>query len=381
MTQAGAVRVPEGGVLLMIGTMKGVFLLASDAKRAKWTMTGPHCAGQSAYSLFFDGRKGRTRILAGLKDWHFGAIIATSDDFGGSWNVPQESAVKFPKKTKASLANIWQITAGSPGDDDRLYAGVEPASLWESSDAGASWSLVKGLYDHPHRKQWMPGGGGLALHTILVHPKDRQKMIVAVSAGGVYRTADGGATWAAANKGIRAEFMPDKFPEFGQCVHKIAAHPKKPERLFLQNHWGLYRSDDAGGSWKDVANGVPSDFGFGMAAHPHDPNTVYIVPLESDGFRCVPTAKLRVYRTQNAGKSWEPLTKGLPQKNAYETVLRDGLCTDVLNPAGVYLGTRSGKVFASASEGASWKCIAETLPPVVCVKAVVPGPAPSRKKA
>ena len=217
----------------------------------------------------------------------------------------------------------------------------------------------------------MPGGGGLCLHTILADPAGRGRLTVAVSAAGVYRSEDRGRKWASRNKGVRAEFLPDKHPEFGQCVHKIVQHPSRPDRLFLQNHWGLYRSDDGGDSWKDVARGVPSDFGFCMAMHPHDPDTVFILPIESDGFRCTPEGKLRVYRTRDAGKSWKPLARGLPQKDAFETVLRDAMSLDRLDPAGVYFGTRSGKVFASRDEGRSWELVREGLPPVVSVKASV----------
>jgi photosystem II stability/assembly factor-like uncharacterized protein len=198
-------------------------------------------------------------------------------------------------------------------------------------------------------------------------------MIIAMSTGGVYRTSDGGDTWQARNQGIRAVFLPDNYPEFGQCVHKVVRDPANPDRLYLQNHWGLYRSDDDGDSWKDIANGVPSDFGFCMINHPHDPQTAYIVPIESDEYRCTPEGKLRVYCTSNGGTSWEPLTQGLPQKNALETVLRDSLAADSLHPAGVYFGTRSGKVYGSENSGKSWQLIMEGLPPVVCVKAAVVG--------
>ncbi len=213
----------------------------------------------------------------------------------------------------------------------------------------------------------------MCLHTILPDPANPKRMMIAISTAGTYRTDDGGATWQARNQGVRAEFLPDKYPEFGQCVHKIVQHPAKPERLFLQNHWGLYRSDDSGNSWKDIANGVPSDFGFCMVIHPHDPETVYIVPIESDEYRCTPEGKLRVYRTRNAGASWEPLTRGLPQKNAMETILRDSLAADTCDPAGIYFGTRSGKVYGSSDDGKSWQAIIEGLPPVVCVRAALVG--------
>jgi photosystem II stability/assembly factor-like uncharacterized protein len=245
---------------------------------------------------------------------------------------------------------------------------VEPAALFESRDEGTTWSLVRGLWDHPHRAQWQPGGGGLCLHTVECDPSRPGRVHVAISTGGVYRTDDGGATWRTAHRGVRAEFLPDKHPEFGQCVHKVGRCAGRPDRLYLQNHWGLYRSDDAGDSWQDVANGVPSDFGFGLAVHPSDPDTAYIVPLESDQFRCTPDGRLRVYRTQDAGASWHPLTGGLPQEDAFETVLRDALATDREPAPGVYFGTRSGKVFASADGGESWARVADGLPPVLAVK-------------
>jgi photosystem II stability/assembly factor-like uncharacterized protein len=219
----------------------------------------------------------------------------------------------------------------------------------------------------------MPGGGGLCLHTIVMDPKNRDRMAIAISTAGFYRTDDGGKSWQPRNNGVRAVFLPNKMPEFGQCVHKVAHHPSRPERLFLQNHWGLYRSDDWGDSWHDIANGVPSDFGFAMQMHPHDADTVYIVPIQSDEFRVVPEAKLRVYRTRNAGASWEPLTDGLPQQDAYETILRDGLAADSHDPAGLYFGTRSGKIYGSSNDGDSWTELADGLPSVCCVKAAVIG--------
>jgi photosystem II stability/assembly factor-like uncharacterized protein len=219
----------------------------------------------------------------------------------------------------------------------------------------------------------MPGNGGLCLHTIVLDPSAKATMYVAISAGGVYRTDDSGATWNPRNRGVRVVFTPEKQPEFGQCVHKIVMHPDHPERLFLQNHWGLYRSDNGGENWQDIANGVPSDFGFAMAMHPRKPDWVYILPVESDEFRCTPGGRLRVYRTRNAGDSWEPLMRGLPQKGAYETVLRDGMVTDSLDPLGIYFGTRSGTIYGSIDEGKSWKKILEGLPAVVCVRAAQVG--------
>jgi photosystem II stability/assembly factor-like uncharacterized protein len=217
----------------------------------------------------------------------------------------------------------------------------------------------------------MPGNGGLCLHTILLDPKDSRTIYVAISSGGVYRTTDGGATWEARNRGIRVVHMPEKYPEFGQCVHKIVLHPDRPERLFLQNHWGLYRSDDGALNWKDIAYGVPSDFGFAMVVHPRDPDCVYIIPVESDEFRCTPDGCLRVYRTRNAGASWEPLSRGLRQKGAYETILRDAFTADSLDPAGLFFGTRNGEICGSTDEGKNWKKILGGLPSIVCVKSAV----------
>jgi photosystem II stability/assembly factor-like uncharacterized protein len=362
----------DGDVLLMVGTMKGAFLLRSDRARKRWELGGPFSVGSPVYAMAFDNREGRRRLWWAQQSFRWGSSLISSDDFGKTMTEPTTYSVKFPEATKVALKNIWQICAPA-GEPGTLYCGVEPSALFVSRDAGKTWSLVEGLFNHPHREKWTPGGGGMCLHTIVPDPVNRKRMFVAMSTGGAYRTDDGGATWQARNVGVRAEFLPDKYPEFGQCVHKIAQHPSRPERMYIQNHWGLYRSDDGGDSWQDVANGVPSDFGFPVVVHPHDPETAYIIPLESDEYRCTPEGKLRVYRTRNGAKSWEPLTKGLPQKNAMETVLRDGLATDTLNPAGIYFGTRSGKVFGSNNDGNSWQMILEGLPSIVCVKAALVG--------
>lgn len=373
MPQEAHIAVKDGDVLLMVGTMKGAFLLRSNAARGRWELGGPTSIGTPVYAMALDQRVGRRRIWMASQSWQWGTFLRTSDDFGKSWTEPETYTLKFPEETEAKLKNIWQIRPGRADEPDTLYCGVEPTALFRSTDNGGSWSLVRGLWDHPHRQYWAPGGGGQCLHTIVLDPKDKKRMLTAMSTGGVYRSENGGESWTARNQGVRVQFMPDKYPEFGQCVHKVVQHPSKPQRLFLQNHWGLYRSDDWGDTWRDIANGVPSDFGFCMAMHPHDADTVYIIPIESDQYRCTPEGKLRVYRTLNAGESWEALTRGLPQTRALETILRDGMATDSSDPAGIYFGTRSGKVYGSKNNGDSWQLIWEGLPPVVCVKAAVIG--------
>jgi photosystem II stability/assembly factor-like uncharacterized protein len=364
------IKPTSGDVLLLVGTMKGAFILRSDVARKTWEVGGPYFPGRAIYAFAYDDRNGRSRLWAAVNSPHWGSYLCSSDDFGETWSEPAAYNIKFPENADAAVKQIWQIALGHKDEPDTLYCGVEPAALFKSTDAGATWSLEKGLYDHPHRPQWQPGGGGLCLHTILPDPVNSKRMHIAISTGGVYRTDDGGANWQARNVGVRAQFLPpgQQYPEFGQCVHKIVSHPSSSDRMFLQNHWGLYRSDDAGDSWQDIANGVPSDFGFAMEIDHKDPNTVFIVPLESDEFRCTPEAKLRVYRTRNGGQSWEPLTNGLPQENAFETVLRDGMSGDKSDPMGLYFGTRNGKLFGSNDTGESWQAIAAGLPAIACVK-------------
>ncbi|MEK6281345.1 MAG: exo-alpha-sialidase [Acidobacteriota bacterium] len=367
------VNANPGDVMVLAGTMKGAFVLRSDKGRENWEVGGPYFPGRAIYALTYDDRNGRNRLWAAVNSSYWGSYLSSSDDFGKTWTEPEAYGVKFPEGADNSVKQIWQIAMGHPEEQDTLYCGVEPAALFKSTDAGATWSLVQGLYDHPHRSQWMPGGGGLCLHTILPDPSNSKRLYVAISTGGVYRTDDGGENWQPRNNGVRAQFLPpdQQYPEWGQCVHKIAFHPSNPKRMFLQNHWGLYKSEDGGDSWTDVAKGVPSDFGFAMEVDPNDPASVFIIPLESDEFRCTPEGKLRVFRTNADGNSWTALTNGLPQENALETVLRDGLAADRLSPTGVYFGTRSGKLFGSRDAGESWTAILESLPPVVSLKAAV----------
>jgi serine/threonine protein kinase len=367
-------QVRKGDFLLLVGTTKGAFILRSNAQRSRWEVGGPYFHGQSVYAMAYDNRGGQHRIWASTASY-WGTLLRSSDDFGKSWTNPQQAPIRFPSDAGVSLKNIWQIALGRPEEPNVLFCGVEPAALFETRDAGETWSLVQGLFDHPHRPRWMPGNGGLALHTIVLDPNNNQRMYVAISAGGVYRTNDGGLSWTPQNQGIRAMTMPEKYPVFGQCVHKIVMHPARPERLFLQSHWGLYRSDNCGENWRDIANGVPSDFGFAMITHPRNPDCVYILPVESDEFRCACDGRLRVYRTRNGGASWEPLSRGLPQKRAYETVLRDAMTADSLDPVGIYFGTRSGQLFGSRDEGRTWQKILEGLPSVVCVRNAVVGDA------
>jgi photosystem II stability/assembly factor-like uncharacterized protein len=353
---------------LLVGTTKGLFVLRGNSGRDRWQVSAPAFRGRAVFALAVDARGARPRWWAASESAHWGAQLHASDDGGETWSEPEPALIKFPDGCGVTLKQIWQICPGRADEPARLFVGVAPAALFESLDGGASFSLVRGLFDHPHRTAWQPGAGGLCLHTILPHPTDARRMLVAISAAGVYRTDDGGATWAPSHKGVRAQFLPDWYPEFGQCVHKVARHPAAPERLFLQNHWGVYRSDDGGASWQDVARGLPSDFGFPILVHPREPATAYVIPLDSDEFRCTAGGQLRVYRTRDAAGSWQALSDGLPQEHAFECVLRDGLCADAHEPAGIYFGTRSGRVFGSTDGGDAWRTCAEGLPPVTCVR-------------
>jgi len=369
MPTPSQIDVKSGDNLLLVGTMKGAFVFRSDGNRTNWEEAGPYFPGRSVYALAYDGRNGRRKLWAAVNSPYWGSFLSSSNDFGKTWSDPESYNIKFPEGSEVSLKQIWQIV-NDPHDADTLYCGVEPAALFKSTDGGETWSLNRGLFDHPHRTQWQPGGGGLCLHTILPDPSNQDRMWVAISTGGVYRTEDGGENWEARNKGIRAPYMPpdQQYPEWGQCVHKVVAHASNPNRMFLQHHWGVYRSDNAGDSWDDIGKSLPSDFGFAMEMDPNDANTVYIIPIESDEFRCTPEGKLRVYRTKDSGDSWQALIGGLPQEDALETILRDNMDADANSPTGLYFGTRSGKVFGSSNGGDSWTLVKDGLPPITCVK-------------
>ncbi|MEE1927238.1 exo-alpha-sialidase [Streptomyces sp. TRM 70351] len=364
-----------GEVLLAVGTRKGLFLFRrrrpGAGRPGAWETAGAHFTDQAVYALAVDQRSGGTRLLVGGDSAHWGPSVFRSDDLGASWQEPGQPAVRFPDDTGTSLERLWQLAPGGAGEPDVVYAGTEPGALYRSADGGASFELVRSLWEHPHREQWVPGGGGLGLHTVLVDPRDERQVTVAVSTGGVYRTEDGGASWAPANRGVSAVFLPDAEPEFGQCVHKVARDAADPDRLYLQNHWGVFRSDDGGRQWAAIESGLPSTFGFPVLAHPHRADTAYLFPLNADYDRVPAGRRCRVYRTEDAGASWTALDAGLPEADHHGPVLRDALCTDGGDPAGIYFGNRNGELYASADDGDSWRQVAAHLPDVLCVRAAV----------
>jgi hypothetical protein len=357
-------------VLLSIGTEKGLFLATSVDDRKSWEMSGPHFPMTGVYAVAIDKRRGAARLLAGFASSHWGPSTAISDDLGATWPEPEQAPIAFPERTEVALERVWQIAPGPVDQPDRVYAGTQPSALFASDDGGRTYRFVDGLWDHPHRPHWEAGFGGQAVHTVLPHPHDHDSILVAMSTGGVYRTDDGGATWAPSNTGIKAYFMPDnQFPEYGQCVHKVARDSGNPERLYAQNHHGVYRSDDGGATWRSIADGLPTDFGFAMVAHPHRANVIYNFPIEADGRRFPPGLRCQVYRSEDAGSTWAPLRDGLPETPFYAAVLRDAMCADDADPAGVYFGTRTGEVYASRDEGDSWVQVAAHLPDILSIRA------------
>lgn len=353
--------------LLAVGTKKGLFL-GTSPDRLRWEWSGPHLGMQSVAAVAIDTRQTPPRLLAGARSEHWGPVVVRSDDLGESWQELEKGAVRFPLDLGASVEQVWQLQPGPQERPEEVWAGVEPAALFRSTDAGESFELVRGLWDHPDRPDWQPGAGGMCLHTVLPHPSDPSRILIAISAGGVYRSEDAGATWRSANKGIEARFFPDRYPDHGQCVHKVVRLAEDPDHLLAQNHGGVFRSTDDGLSWSLATEGLPADFGFGVAAHPRRAGTAFVIPLVSDGHRLPPDGHLQVWRTKDGGLTWAPASDGLPK--AYWTVpLRDALTTDLEDPLGVYVGTRAGEVWISTDEAQTWRLAVDHLSDVLVVRA------------
>jgi photosystem II stability/assembly factor-like uncharacterized protein len=350
-------------ILLLAGTKKGVFFFTSR-DRKRWECRGPFQKGKEINHAVRDPRTGK--IFATANDAFFGSEIVWSKDMGKSWSAAKKNPA-FDEKSVLKLDRIWHIRPAENHGVKVLYAGVAPAALFCSDDGGVTWHEISSLTQHPTRSKWNPGAGGMCLHSIVLDPTNARRMFVGISAAGVFRTDNGGKSWTPMNKGTRAEFMPVKYPEVGQCVHKLMMSPSQPSLLFQQNHCGVYRSDDAGKNWTEITKGLPSDFGFPIAVHPRKSETVYVIPLQGAEFRCPPNGKLRVFRTRNGGKSWKALSRGLPQDNAFVGMYREAMAMDDREPAGIYFGTNTGKIFASRDEGDSWFELADNLPPVYSV--------------
>ncbi|HEX3350195.1 MAG TPA: sialidase family protein [Acetobacteraceae bacterium] len=353
-------------VVVLLGTKKGAFLAESTAERRSWGLRGPFCETWPINHAIADPASG-TIYGAGGNEW-FGPAVWKSQDLGATWTHSSDGLAYAAGEEP--IKSVWSLACRNGA----VYAGVQPAGLFRSNDGGQSWRHIEGLQQHPTRPQWQPGGAGLILHSLVPHPEDGEKIWVGISSAGVFHTADGGATWEPRNRGTRADYNPEdqRYPEFGQCVHCLVMAPGTPDRLYQQNHCGMYRSDDGGRSWQSIEAGLPSTFGFPAAAHPRDPETLFLVPLNGDSAgRFVPDAKAAVWRTRDGGRSWEARREGLPQSNVFFGVLRQALATDRLEPTGVYFGTNTGSLYASADEGDRWSCVAEHLPPILSVETLV----------
>jgi photosystem II stability/assembly factor-like uncharacterized protein len=382
-------------VRVLVGTRKGAFILTSDGKREDWEVSGPHFAGWEIYHL-----KGSpvdpNRIYVSQSSGWFGQLIQRSDDGGKSWHQPgtpagvsiatgppKSASNKFAYDACASpltthqwydgtqhpweFKRVWHIEP-SLTNPDTVYAGVEDAALFRSTDGGENWKELPGLRGHGTGPRWQPGAGGMCLHTIILDPSNPNRIFIAISAAGAFRTDDGGDTWKPINRGLYSKYIPNPTAEVGHCVHHVAMNPKRPGVLFMQKHWDVMRSDDAGDNWTEVSGNLPTDFGFVIDVHAHEPETIYVVPIKSDSEHFVPDGKLHVFRSRSGGNEWEPLTRGLPQSNCYVNVLRDAMAVDSLDKCGVYFGTSGGQVYASADAGDSWNPIVRDLPAVLSVE-------------
>jgi photosystem II stability/assembly factor-like uncharacterized protein len=364
------------GVRVLVGTRKGAFVLTSDARRERWDIGGPHFGGWEIYHV-----KGSpadpTRLYASQSSGWFGQVMQRSNDGGETWEpvgnrfeydgIPGTHQWYDGTPHPWKFARVWHLEP-SLTDPDTVYAGVEDAALFRSIDGGQTWQELSGLRGHDSGPSWQPGAGGMCLHTILLDPSDSGRIFVAISAAGVFRTDDAGKSWRPVNRGLRSDGIPDPAAEVGHCVHRIAMHRSRPDVLFMQKHWDVMRSDDAGESWHEVSGDLPTDFGFPIEVHAHEPDTIYVVPIKSDSEHYPPDGKLRVYRSRTGGNEWEALTKGLPQSDCYVNVLRDAMAVDSLDSCGVYFGTTGGQVYASADAGDSWAPIVRDLPPVLSVE-------------
>jgi photosystem II stability/assembly factor-like uncharacterized protein len=364
------------GVRVLVGTRKGAFVMSSDAKRKRWDITGPHFAGWEIYHV-----KGSpadpNRLYASQSTGWFGQLIQRSNDGGKTWEqvggkfeyegVPGTHQWYDGTPHPWEFKRVWHLEP-SLDDPDTVYAGVEDAALFKSTDAGQTWKELAGLREHDTGKHWQPGAGGMCLHTIIIDPRNQKRMFVAISAAGAFRTDDGGETWRPVNKGLRSAQIPDQDAEVGHCVHRIAMHSSNPDVLYMQKHWDVMRSENGGDSWQEVSGNLPTDFGFPIDVHAHEPNTIFVVPIKSDSEHYPLEGKLRVYRSRTGGNEWEALTNGLPQENCYVNVLRDAMSVDSLESCGVYFGTTGGQVYASADAGDSWAPIVRDLPAVLSVE-------------
>jgi photosystem II stability/assembly factor-like uncharacterized protein len=363
-------------VRVLVGTRKGAFVLRSDGSRRKWEVDGPHFGGWEIYHV-----KGSPiapdRLYASQSTAWFGQLIQRSDDGGRTWEpvgnefnydgIPGTHQWYDGTPHPWEFARVWHLEP-SLTDVDTVYAGVEDAALFHSVDGGLHWQELSGLRRHDTGSAWVPGAGGMCLHTILLDPTDADRMFVAISAAGVFRSTDSGSSWSPANAGLHSVTMPNPTAEVGHCVHRIAMHPERPNVLFMQKHWDVMRSDDGANSWREISGNLPTDFGFVIDVHAHDPDTVYVIPIKSDSEHYPPDGKLRVFRSRSGGDEWEPLRKGLPQSNCYVNVLRDALAVDSLDSCGIYFGTTGGQVYGSADAGDSWSAIVRDLPSVLSVE-------------